>query len=275
MRRERSEHCVKVSKNRKTSISIRDKWKKRKNDTYLDDDVDAGFLRSVNAKDERKCIKDKLIEKDDVIDKKKNRVVNKLNKRKSNSTKVINSNVPVKSDDISEFDDNGGEAANAYDHERDDKNNRYVGLREAYVSQPSPMRTLNGMLKVWSYVNDPIRKYNLSYRRTSNVHLMFGSSIKSASHRHKNTKAGILRTSKFYDDKDLEKDGGRCRWDVACCNKVKCQKWIKLIGQQNLKEINFYKQLYLDQIAGCSSNKVISIVLGSRAEMRKLGLMDM
>ncbi|RIB18531.1 hypothetical protein C2G38_1342827 [Gigaspora rosea] len=54
MRRERSEHCVKVSKNRKTSISIRDKWKKRKNDTYLDDDVDAGFLRSVNAKDERK-----------------------------------------------------------------------------------------------------------------------------------------------------------------------------------------------------------------------------
>ncbi|RIB12336.1 hypothetical protein C2G38_2200901 [Gigaspora rosea] len=54
MRCGRSEHCIKVSKNRKININISDEWKKRKNDTYLDDNVDAGFLRSVKAKDERK-----------------------------------------------------------------------------------------------------------------------------------------------------------------------------------------------------------------------------
>ncbi|RIB12174.1 hypothetical protein C2G38_2201396 [Gigaspora rosea] len=147
------------------------------------------------------------------------------------------------------------------------------------------MRTLNGMLKGWSYANDPIRKYSLSYRRTSNMHLMLGSSIKGVSQnayiqdRHKNTKAGMLSTSKLYDDKDLEKGGGRCRWDFACCGEVKDRKWIKLMEQQSIrrdvKESNFYKRLYLDQIAGCSSDEVVSTVLGSRAEMRKLGLMDM
>ncbi|KAF0490123.1 hypothetical protein F8M41_021983 [Gigaspora margarita] len=54
MRCECSEHCVKVSKNKRTNINIRDEWKKRKNNTYLDDNVDAGFLQPVDAKDERK-----------------------------------------------------------------------------------------------------------------------------------------------------------------------------------------------------------------------------
>ncbi|RIB16535.1 hypothetical protein C2G38_2189667 [Gigaspora rosea] len=43
-----------LSKNRLININISDEWKKRKYDTYLDDNVDAGFLRSVKAKDERK-----------------------------------------------------------------------------------------------------------------------------------------------------------------------------------------------------------------------------
>ncbi|CAG8497168.1 9837_t:CDS:2, partial [Gigaspora margarita] len=54
-----------------------------------------------------RCVKDESLEKDDVVDKKKNKVVNKSNKRESNSTKVNVKSVPKKS----EFVDNGGKAA--------------------------------------------------------------------------------------------------------------------------------------------------------------------
>lgn len=234
-----------------------------------------------------RCVKDELLEKDDAVDKKKNRVVNKLNEMKSIQAKGVNSkNVPVKSgskDDMFEFDDNGGEAADgkankseiryqyedvidiekdkektyssyqkssaiatvsgscnyercdekdkyevfvfrqrsakmenssemlqignccqhgienekdgqktfvhcqslgemsyeykARDHERDNKNERYVELRGAYVNQPSTMQTLNSMLKAWNYVNYPKRQYDWSYRRTNNEHLRLGSSV--------------------------------------------------------------------------------------------------
>ncbi|CAG8527056.1 24385_t:CDS:2 [Gigaspora rosea] len=91
----------------------------------------------------------------------------------------------------------------ARDHGYDDKNEKYVGSRGAYVSHPSTMRMSNSMLKAWNNVRDPKRQYDLSYQRSNNEHLMFGSLIKSASHRHKNMKAGILSTSKLYDDKGL------------------------------------------------------------------------
>ncbi|KAF0533321.1 hypothetical protein F8M41_010685 [Gigaspora margarita] len=84
---------------------------------------------------------------------------------------------------------------------------------------------------------------------------------------HKNTKARMLSTSKLYSDRKLEKGIGQSKWNVACCGNVKGQNWIKLMGQQSLrcgvKEINLYKRLYLNQIAGCNSEKLVSAVFDS------------
>ncbi|CAG8800880.1 28049_t:CDS:2, partial [Gigaspora margarita] len=190
-----------------------------------------------------RCIKDELMGKDDVINKKKNSVVSKLNKRKSIRVKSINSNIPVKFDDTFEFNNNG------------------------------------------ELCKESKKQYDLSYHRSNNERLIFGSSIKSAlqsayiQDQYKNIKTRMLSTSRLYDNKDLEKGSGRYRWNFACCSEVKDRKWIKLMEQQsirhNVKENNFYKRLYLDQIAGYSSDEVVSTVLGSHAEIRKLSLMDM
>ncbi|KAF0525111.1 hypothetical protein F8M41_014746 [Gigaspora margarita] len=157
------------------------------------------------------CVKDELMEKDNIIDKKKNSVDSKLNKRKSIQVKSINFNVPVKSDDAFEFDDNGDKAADSKvndpknrldvtrDHRCDDNNERYVELRGAYVKQPSTMRTLNSMLKAWNYVKDPKRQYDLRYHRSNNEHLMFGSLIKSASQ-----SAYIQDRYKNYESQNIE-----------------------------------------------------------------------
>ncbi|CAG8785065.1 13254_t:CDS:2, partial [Gigaspora rosea] len=187
----------------------------------------------------------KLMEKNNAVDNKKNMDINKLNKRESNSTKVTNSKkVPMKSDcqdDTFKVVDNGGEAAdskaNGYQY-RNGKNGQ-----KAFAHCQSLRKTSYGY-KARDHGRDDKKRdtqYDLSYRRSNNKRLMFGSSIKSASHRHKNMKAGMLSTLKLYDDKDLEKGSGRCRWDIACCDK----------------------------------DEVVSTVFGSRFEMRKLELMDM
>ncbi|CAG8788591.1 7440_t:CDS:2, partial [Gigaspora margarita] len=120
-----------------------------------------------------RCVKNELLEKDDAVDKKKNRIINKLKEMKSNQAKGVNSkNIPVKSgskDNMFRFDDNG-------------------------------------------------------------------------------VKLQIVKRMK-----DLEKGGGRCRWDIACCGKQQSTRC-------NMKEINFYKRLYLDQIAGYSSDNSIVLV---------------
>ncbi|CAG8788215.1 9790_t:CDS:2, partial [Gigaspora margarita] len=81
-----------------------------------------------NILEEDCVIKDN--EKDNVIDKKKNRVINKLNEMKSIQAKGVNSkNLPMKSvnqDDTFEFNDNGIEAA---DSKANDPKN---GIRHQY-----------------------------------------------------------------------------------------------------------------------------------------------
>ncbi|CAG8640138.1 921_t:CDS:2, partial [Dentiscutata heterogama] len=216
---------------------------------------------------------------------------------------IMNMRRVVLEDNEAEFDDNGGEAADgrvnesekdyrenkienekveqkafvhcqslgkmncgngAHKHECEDRNERCIGLKEAYVSQPSTMRALNGMLMARDCMNAQIRLNELSYRRTNNGHLMFGSSTLQSAYireRYKSIKAGMWSTPNIYGDKDHKKGVGWSKWDVACCGKVKSRKWM---GQRSLrhdvKGINFYKRLYLDEIVGCSSEKLISAV---------------
>ncbi|CAG8676423.1 2895_t:CDS:2, partial [Gigaspora margarita] len=86
--------------------------------------------------------------------------------------------------------------------------------------------------------------------------IMSESLIKGAyiQDRYKNTKAGMLRRCMLWRSEGSKMD----KIDETTKYKAQCEG------------IDFYERLYLGQIAGCSSDEVVSTVLGSRVEMRKL-----
>ncbi|CAG8780724.1 7499_t:CDS:2, partial [Dentiscutata erythropus] len=152
-----------------------------------------------------RCIRSESIE---------NNSINKKKERRSDD--VVNVRCVVNTlEDNAKFNDSGGEAADsrANEHgiisEKDEqKANIDCQSLEASVSHLCTIRTLNGMLKAWNYINEPLKLYNLSYQRTNNAHLKFGSSILQSvciQKQYKSIKARELSIPNFYGDRDYKK----------------------------------------------------------------------
>ncbi|KAF0387353.1 hypothetical protein F8M41_011245 [Gigaspora margarita] len=234
-------------------------------------------------------VNDELMEKDNVIDKKKNRVINKLNKRKSIQTKGVNSkNVSMKSinqDDTFKFDINGGKAADGKTNDEQKEfvcrqNNNYGCCSDEVCDLGSDYKNqsvgLNDELLELSDLSNQKAKVSGVSRKVKR--LVFEDSIKSISQSkcngHGDTNARVRNIWRFESNKNIGENGNDSKkWDVPCVNENKGQR-LKRDPRvfENIRKIGFFKRLYLDHMVG--DDGLFSAVFGSHFEIRKLGRMD-